>query len=280
MQHLLATFLGSTSMRTERRQCARHGAYDAMVTERGGRKLVGRCPACMDEQIHQEYAQDSKAILDECEQRKFEHLFGQSGIPERFKERTFENYRVQPGNAAQDKAYRIARKYAVNFEDRMKHGGGLVLAGNPGTGKTHLAAAIANHIMGLGRSALFMTTYDAIDRVKDSWRKDSGVSERDAVARMVKPDLLILDEVGVQFGSGAEQIILFKILNARYEAFRPTILISNLRESEIGVVIGERVVDRMREGGGAVVPFTWNSYRSQAGQDPGLPGAHVVPVDR
>ena len=48
------------------------------------------------------------------------------------------------------------------------------------------------------------------------------------VAGFIRPDLLILDEVGVQFGSETEKMILFEIINGRYEQLKPTIVISNL----------------------------------------------------
>ena len=71
------------------------------------------------------------------------------------------------------------------------------------------------------------------------------------VASFIRPDLLILDEVGVQFGSETEKMILFEIINGRYEQLKPTIVInSNLRRA-LTDYLGERVVDRLREGGGA-----------------------------
>jgi len=42
---------------------------------------------------------------------------------------------------------------------------------------------------------------------------------------------------------------------------KPTILISNLSEQELGIYIGERVLDRMMEGQGAIIAFDWESYR-------------------
>ncbi|NHX33749.1 ATP-binding protein, partial [Escherichia coli] len=77
------------------------------------------------------------------------------------------------------------------------------------------------------------------------------------------PDLLIIDEVGVQFGSEAEKLILFEIINTRYERMKPTILISNQTREELGAFIGERVIDRMSDGGGCTLAFTWDSYRSR-----------------
>lgn len=68
----------------------------------------------------------------------------------------------------------------------------------------------------------------------------------------------------MQFGSEAEKLILFEIINTRYEKMRPTILISNLPKDELSAFIGERVIDRMNDGGGCTLAFTWDSYRSRA----------------
>ncbi|HFH6599619.1 TPA: ATP-binding protein, partial [Klebsiella pneumoniae] len=51
------------------------------------------------------------------------------------------------------------------------------------------------------------------------------------------------------------------IINTRYERLKPTILISNLPKDELTKFIGERVIDRMNDGGGCTISFTWDSYR-------------------
>ncbi len=66
----------------------------------------------------------------------------------------------------------------------------------------------------------------------------------------------------MQFGSEAEKLILFEIINTRYEKMKPTILISNLPLEELSAFIGERVIDRMSDGG-CTLAFTWDSYRSR-----------------
>jgi DNA replication protein DnaC len=65
----------------------------------------------------------------------------------------------------------------------------------------------------------------------------------------------------VQFGSDTEKLLLFDILNERYERRRPTILMSNLPRDEVSSYLGERVFDRLREDGGEFISFTWESYR-------------------
>ena len=105
------------------------------------------------------------------------------------------------------------------------------------------------------------------------------MTEQDAIDALVMPDLLILDEVGVQFGTVTESLIMFEILNGRYEKVRPTIVMSNLTEDEITEYLGSRVVDRLKEGGGVLVAFDWDSYRGRVHKDDALPGRDVNPVD-
>lgn len=58
-----------------------------------------------------------------------------------------------------------------------------------------------------------------------------------------------------------EKLLLFEILNERYERRRPTILITNLPIDEVSAYLGARVFDRLREDGGEFISFTWESYR-------------------
>ncbi|EDH5493481.1 AAA family ATPase, partial [Salmonella enterica subsp. enterica serovar Java] len=78
-------------------------------------------------------------------------------------------------------------------------------------------------------------------------------------------DLLIIDEVGVQFGSASELAILQEIVNVRYENVLPTILISNLTFEQLKDTIGERIVDRVTNGGRNRLAFNWESFRGKDG---------------
>ena len=76
------------------------------------------------------------------------------------------------------------------------------------------------------------------------------------------PDLLILDEVGVQYGSESERIELFKVVNGRYDELKPMIMLSNLAITRLLEYLGERIYDRLLDAGGRVVTFDWKSWRS------------------
>lgn len=257
-------------------RCDKHGPFAGTFHVIFGRRRESQCPDCAEER-------DAQRKQDEADRRRREieavkdGLLSRAQIPLRFHDRTFENFRADGAGPA--KALKIARAYAASFDDRLAQGGGLVFCGKPGTGKTHLACAIASEVIEQGRGAKFMTVIQAVREVKETYRRDSDKTEQQAIDAFKYPDLLILDEVGVQWGSDAEKLILFEIINGRYSDMRPTILISNLQESELGAYIGDRAVDRMREGGGAVVAFDWASYRPSVAKDDRLPKREGSPVD-
>ncbi|MGL4297374.1 MAG: ATP-binding protein [Aestuariivirga sp.] len=238
--------------------CEKHGAFEAKCHLSD---IWTKCPHC---------AQDERQAAEALEQarkrdqtlREWQARIGQSGIPERFHERTLDTFVA--GSDAQRYALTFAKAFADNFEQVIKTGRSAMFIGKPGTGKTHLAAGIGLQIMReQRRSVLFTTVMRAVRRVKDSWSRDNPENEGKAIASMVFPDLLILDEVGVQFGSEFEKNILFDVLNERYEKRRPVLLLSNLHKDDVTGYLGERIVDRLREDGGKLIPFTWESHRGK-----------------
>lgn len=242
----------------EIRKCERHGiSYQA----REHHGIWSRCPKCMDEYLAEKAKRESEEQQAENRQRMADAFMKRAAIPPRFADRRLETYEAHNEGAA--KALRIASDYADNFGDRLKTGTSLIFCGGVGSGKTHLAVGIAHRVMATGHFALFTSVMSAVRSVKETYSKGSEVREAAAIGNLVEPDLLILDEVGVQFGSEAEKLILFEIINGRYEAMRPTIAISNLAMPELSKFLGDRVIDRFREGGGRMVTFDWPSYRRE-----------------
>ena len=101
-------------------------------------------------------------------------------------------------------------------------------------------------------------------RIEESWGSAKAETEQLAIKAFTTPDLLVIDEVGSQFGSKTEELLLFEVLNDRYEDMKPTILISNFSLVDIEKFLGERVIDRIHAGKSTVVSFTWESFRRKA----------------
>lgn len=245
--------------------CGTHGAYVSTVTtyDIGLEEpsiITSRCPGCAEDRRLAEEAKRAQEAAREREHNVLS-LFRWSGIPPRFSDRSFEDYAAV--TQGQKIALSVCRAYAEKWPDKVKSGASLILSGAPGTGKTHLACAIAKGVMQAHlASTLFMTVSAMLRSIKETYRKGSERSEQEAIDAFGDPDLLILDEVGVQVGSDHEKLLMFEVLNERYQAMLPTILISNLSVDELEAFLGHRVMDRYRECG-SVLAFDWQSHRGR-----------------
>lgn len=242
--------------------CPDHGEYEREITQAGNFSYTRPCPQCV--KISREKLEAEKREEVDRERRQtVQALFRKSCIPKRFISCTINGY--QAGEKKKQHILSLAKKYANDFETLRDKGTSLILCGKPGTGKTHIACAIGNALMQGLFSVRYTTVLKATLEIKSTYNKDSELREGDVLQSYVRVDLLILDEVGVQFGSNTENMLLYQIINGRYEEVKPTILISNYTEKELSEFIGERSIDRMREGGGAVAVFDWESYRKGGG---------------
>ena len=221
------------------------------------------CPACKANQKTQQendLENERKKEREYHKKRLFTAKMGRIGISKRHKECTFKSYK--PANETAEKIHKSCIDYAENFEENRQLGKSLIFCGTTGTGKTHLSCAIANQIVEQqNKTAVFIRALKIIRSIKDTYSKGCEQTEQQAIDRFLLPDLLIIDEIGVQFGSDTEKMILFEIINDRYESMKPTILISNLALDKLSEFAGDRVIDRMKENGGIIFNFKWESYR-------------------
>lgn len=241
--------------------CDTHGEYSRRVLTgpefRGvpGVKRSG-CPVC----IRHELAETESSLRN----LRVAGLLNDAGIARRFDSSEFKNY--QPVNQDAAKNLSACQRYAENWPGVFAAGTGLVMTGSCGTGKNHLAVSMVKSVIRNHLARVEITDVMRLTRaVKSTWRNDSANTEEEVIGHYASLDLLIIDEVGVQFGSQSESVILQEIINARYESVLPTILISNLTFAQLSDAIGERAVDRITNGGRNRLAFNWGSYRSNTG---------------
>lgn len=235
----------SVGAKTIQKICPVHGEFKATVTPSG---FSPECQKCIDAKDEEKQKAREQKPAPPCD------------IPKRFSPCRIDNFKI--GCKEAHKAVEIIKSYVKNIENCIKLGTSLVLCGDIGSGKTHIACSIGHEFLNLGKTVRYTTTYQAVASVKETYR-GNGKTEMQVIRDFQAFDMLILDEVGVQFGTDAEKIILYQIINGRYEAMKPMILISNLNEQGLSDYIGERCLDRLRDGEGAIIPFTWGSYRSK-----------------
>ncbi len=239
-------------------ECDIHGAYESRNLFRS---IWSGCPQCGAERETQEKVERERRGRTEWF-AAWQGKLGSAGIPERFHDRSLDSFVADTD--AKRRALDFARAYADKFDAALETGRSALFIGKPGTGKTHLAVGIGLHIMARdSRTVMFATVMRTIRSVKDTWNKEAEKTETEAIATLTASDLLILDEVGVQFGSETEKLILFDVLNERYEKRLPTLLLSNFDLAGVRAYLGERIFDRLREDGGEVVPFDWESHRGR-----------------
>jgi DNA replication protein DnaC len=135
--------------------------------------------------------------------------------------------------------------------DFVTEGHAVIFEGKPGRGKTHLAIAIAYRAVQNGFDALFTTAAELIDALSAAGREGK---MREALARFVRPHVLVVDEVGyLGYGDDAANV-LYHVVNDRHIRRRSMIFTTNKPPKDWGAVLhdddlAEAIVDRILERG-------------------------------
>jgi DNA replication protein DnaC len=180
-----------------------------------------------------ENEEEAKRYILEQKAKSMEKRFRNNGLPLLFRNKTFDNY-DQKNNP---NGYIKCKEFATNFPNTK----GLLLSGNVGQGKTHLAAAIVNHLNDRMYSTYFGNVIDLISFVKSTYNKNSTLSEMEAISIMTKKvDLLIIDDLGKENNNEYTISLLYQIINKIYENKKPVIITTNYNAYDLGNRLGER----------------------------------------
>ena len=172
------------------------------------------------------------------EREKIARLFSSARIPRAYEGDTFVDYTVTDGN----------RKAVEAAHWMLAGGSGVFLYGTKGTGKTKLAAIIANERAGAGKPVLFASVPDLMADIRASFAS-GGTSER--VQAVKETPFLVLDDLGAEKMTEWVGEQLFCIVNHRYNEQLPTVVTSNYSPTQIirhmaTVDRGGNVIDDMQ----------------------------------
>lgn len=212
-------------------------------------------------------AEEERRKRNEMEQARINKLLGQSGIGKRFQQRRFDTFKTD--TPARKKSYQVAKDYADNFAMFMQDGIGLYIEGTNGTGKTHLAAAIAMQLMTKQHiPCICKTAGDLLLDIKSAFDRE-GLNEKQILQVYKDVSLLIVDDLGKEQCTDWSISTLYSILNDRYEKMLPTIITTNYNSDELVRALtpkgydnykAKAIISRLREVS-KVLTMAWEDMR-------------------
>ena len=200
-------------------------------------------------------ARDEEVAKLEEKQAQREKLerYQKSGVPERYFKESLDTYKIK------NKMQATAAKAATNFLHAAKCGEfkSLVMLGNAGTGKTHLACAIIREAGGKYRTAP-----DIVEELRRAKSFTAAETEAEIIDYYGRVKLLVIDEIGRGISATDEKYVIYQLVNARYNTRKPTVLISNLGKSDFLQYIGVAAADRLVESA-EICELKGESYRRE-----------------
>lgn len=206
----------------------------------------------------EQLAEYDRKAAEQAKRDSWAAYVGQRG--ERYAKCTLANFECQ--TQEQRTAMASLRGYAEQLADNFRDGRGVTLFGPCGTGKDHLSAAICRLYIGrLSKRVRWVDGMTLFGDLRDSF-DNAKASEGAIVAGYTRCDVLaISDPLPVlgeltAFQAGA----LFRIVDGRYSAMRPTILTVNVTAADAEKRLGNPIVDRLRDSS-LMIHCNWQSYR-------------------
>ena len=169
-----------------------------------------------------------KFLREKERQAKISRAFKMAKMPPKYIGKTFADYEVTAENSA---AVKAAQNLLKNPQS------GLYIYGKPGTGKTFLAAIIAQELIHKGKSVIFGDVPSVLDDLKDTFDGGGENKLSQLMSMLAETDMLVLDDLGTEVPTEWAVERLYKIINDRYNSDKPLIVTSNYKPN----IVGERM---------------------------------------
>lgn len=168
-------------------------------------------------------------------------LLRRARIPTNYQNDSFENFSNRGSNelgAIQGLLLRYSKEFPAVDPP------GLLLIGEPGSGKTHLAVAVLQRLMENGFEGVFMDYQQLLDRIRSGYDPLSGESPRTAYEEALDAEVLLLDDLGAHRVTDWVEDTVTSIITHRCNNRKPIIATTNLPDAEMGGTL----IERMPEG--------------------------------
>lgn len=247
---LVSDFLGKRHWPEREDTCPEHGPFIARQTPRGGWTI---CPTCFEQKQAQEAQESYRQTQRILREYALRQALGQAALPLRFQGRQLSS--ISPAFPAQAHALQACREYVEAWEEVRATGRNMLFFGDPGSGKTLLATAVATEILMAGSTALYTRADALFQTVRETYSGVVNRSEKQAVESFAIPDLLVIDEFGRSTCTDSERRIFFSVIDQRYERKLPTLLVSNLLFLDFQKYVGVAMSSRLLENNSVVFEF-------------------------
>lgn len=211
----------------------------------------------------QEEEEAARKRMEEFNNRKALSLTGK-----RYRNLMFKDATITEHNS---KAYQKASAYVEKSKEVFAENIGLYIYGDNSSGKTFLIACICNELVWKGYRCIYTNLATILNEIRGSYDRN-GMGECAILRNLEYYDFAFIDDLGKEF-LGREYNVasskwaeekFFEILNARYNAQKPTVFSSNYSIGELASVLGldKAIVERINEMATRVIKLEGDDFRS------------------
>jgi DNA replication protein DnaC len=165
-----------------------------------------------------------------------------AGIPPLYRNASLDNFRLPSDNPTANRGLAAILLTVKSFvrEYPSERKSGLLLIGEPGTGKTHLAVAALRELIKRGFEGVFFDYQNLLDKIRSGYDHTSGASDRTAYRAALDAEILLLDDLGTHRVTEWVEDTVTAIITDRCNNRKPLIATTNLPDPEVGDAMVER----------------------------------------